>query len=62
MRRSLVAALFGAFLSAVVVAQQPATTGTPSPAAAASQPTAAQPTEDKVDVSRLTPKKHTTRR
>jgi len=48
MRRSLVAALFGAFLSAVVVAQQPATTGTPSPAAAASQPTAAQPAVPKL--------------
>jgi hypothetical protein len=48
MRRSLVAALFGAFLSAVVVAQQPATTGTPSPAAAAPQPTAAQPAVPKL--------------
>jgi hypothetical protein len=32
----------------VVVAQQPATTGTPSPAAAASQPTAAQPAVPKL--------------
>ncbi len=41
MRRSLVAALFGAFLSGVVVAQQPAATGTTSQATA-SQPAPAQ--------------------
>lgn len=41
MRPSLVAALFGAFLSGVVVAQQPAPTGT-TPQATASQPAPAQ--------------------
>ena len=37
MRPSLVAALFAAFLSGVVVAQQPAATGTTSPAPASQQ-------------------------
>jgi len=46
MRPSLVAALFAAFLSGVVVAQQPTATGTPPPAA--SEPAAAQPTTPKL--------------
>lgn len=46
MRPSLVAALFGAFLSGVVVAQQPAATGTPQPTA--SQPASAQATAPKL--------------
>jgi hypothetical protein len=40
MRPSLVAALFGAFLSGVVVAQQPAATGTTSPAPASQEASA----------------------
>jgi len=46
MRPSLVAAFFAAFLSGVVVAQQPTATGTPPPDA--SQPAAAQPTTPKL--------------